>query len=83
MNREHAMLIQEALEYQGWESDVVDDYSGRCMYGKTTHAVETEAPLIEVLTACLSHAIENPEAWEPHGTPSMKTDQLGLGIVIY
>lgn len=53
MKAETADALREAADSMGLELQVRDDYSGRGMYGKTTHAVVAD---LNTLFQCIAYA---------------------------
>jgi len=83
MTKEQANWLYEAMENEGMECSIMPDYSGRCMYGKTTYAISCDN-VLDLMVAAIREALEGSEEdseiferWHP------SMDQLGLGVVIY
>ncbi len=96
MTKEEATLLHEVMQRmidqcnadrEDFKSRIIEDYSGRCMYGETTYALEISA------VTCLLQAImtfpeflydldKHPIAqYEP--ISNFRTDSLGYSTVIY
>lgn len=82
MRQEVAELLSEDM------GEIREDYSGRCMYGKTTHAVvydsrgDYERALIYAAYEVGARGDDDVE-----GTlgelMNLATDSMGMGIVVY
>jgi len=79
MTKFNALQIQEALEDIGY--DVRDDYSGRNMYGKECPGVEAGSEA-EIFTMFVELA-ENDPVMAKELAKSAKTDNMGLGLIVY
>lgn len=61
MTKEQAELLQAATEHCGnQEISVRTDYSGRCMYGRTTYAVVVDS-MSQLMADVVSYIMENVE----------------------
>ncbi len=69
MEQTKAIEMMNAVSDDGYEAEVRDDYSGRGMYGKETHAVVTDASPVTFAAIV--------------GTDSFRADSMGLGYVYY
>ena len=88
MDQKIAEAIVEACETEGVEASLRDDYSGRGMYGKTTHAVAVNGSLASVLMAVINQADqfvyqEEDFAEAKFFMRGLNQDSLGLGVIIY
>ena len=87
MTENQAQFISACLNEVGYESST-RTYSGRGMYGDSTHAVVTSASLgqilAEVMVACsyLNHD-EAVEAELLDLQEEIRIDSMGLGVVLY
>jgi len=86
MTKEQAEFFINALEYNGIEAELREDYSGRGMYGKTTFAVVTEKTHL-IISAILRY-LPNLEPEEYVELPdfsnfTLKQDSMGLGVILY
>lgn len=77
--------LAQAIEAEAWragfsgsEVEIIEDYSGRGMYGRETAALRFES-VGSALAVMLS--VEVPEDLEP--PDGFRTDNMGLGIVVY
>ena len=87
MDKNLTNTIIDALLVDGHEAKELDDYSGRGMYGETTHAVVCNS-----LTQVISSIINNAEIFVQdeceYQIPlfkvgSFRWDSFGKGVVIY
>lgn len=92
MTKEMAKFLKEASENAGNECDIRENYSGRCMYGKTTCGVEVNsvAQLLADVIQYISEHVEDddgtPTAWTgplPPDPENFRVDNMGLGIIVY
>ena len=92
MTREQAQFLKAACDWAGdQDCEIQDDYSGRGMYGKTTHAVVASCTLTELLCTALNFAMHGGEHLYPPGQEreyplfgGLRTDQMGRdSIVVY
>ncbi len=77
MQKEIAELIVE----EDTQLELIDDYSGRCMYGATTHAIIARC-ITEFLEDLAYAAANNPETFL-NAHLDFRTDQMGMDVVIY
>jgi len=85
MKAKTADALKEAADSMGIELQVRDDYSGRGMYGKTTHAVVGELNTIFQCIAFAASDIVDEDnlddfTWE---MGKLRRDSMGFDIVIY
>ena len=79
-----ARVLCELVKCHGYDSNLIEDYSGRAMYGNQTVAVVV--PSVHVV---LEAVLSEPDAvLDDNGDPlfdahSLKYDQFGKGWVIY
>jgi hypothetical protein len=61
--------------------ELMDDYSGRGMFGNTTHAVFFYGTPFDLIKSIINHAylFEGKEI----GYEGINTDNMGLGMVVY
>jgi hypothetical protein len=82
MRKEVAELLSEDM------GEIRDDYSGRCMYGKSTHAVvfdgrgDYERALIYAAYEVGNRGDDDVEGILRELT-NLATDSMGMGIVVY
>ena len=82
MDRDAAIAINDALQNDGYDSYIYDDYSGRGMYGATTTGVViNDGGPQDVLAACVNNASDIAEA--DVDVDGFRTDNMGLGYIIY
>jgi hypothetical protein len=78
--------VQEIFEFAGYECR---SYSGRSMYGKTCLGVEVDnlgeffANIISALTDDVTSDNSTTTAAVIEAFGNMKTDSMGLGVIIY
>ena len=97
MTQEQARFFENATDYCGnQEIDVRDNYSGRCMYGRTTYAIVVSS-LTTLLRDVIQYMKENADVTEilvdkgdtvrlMDTVPDMddfRTDNMARDIVIY
>jgi len=76
--------FQEALEYLSNQMDFnVRSYSGRGMYGNTCIAIDGDNFNILRLGVALNDYFSDYEEDVPESVYRYRTDNMGLGIVIY
>jgi len=85
MQIELAEKLVYVLGEMGYEADVYEDYSGRFMYGKSTDAVETIAPITEILRAVIMFAEEfiDEDVAMFEEIDGIRVDNLGLNMIYY
>lgn len=81
MDKPIAMALHEALEDQGCEVRLRDDYSGRGMYGKDTSAISGEFSWCDIAKAWANVCVQDDD-YNPDDL-SFTWDAMGLGTVIY
>lgn len=85
MTKGQAEFFKNAAEEVGLDIEVRDDYSGRGMYGKITHAIVADS-LCDLIPALLCHAAYDYVAVVEDGLFDdfkLRQDNMGLGIVLY
>ena len=87
MNKNVATFLSEALQWDGIEHDVRDDYSGRGMYGDTTCGIVLDNPL-ELIGASIRYILETQIELEEipddfSETTNLQTDNMGLRHIVY
>ena len=90
MTKEAAEFILEMLDGSEIDASIVENYSGRCMYGAETFAVKTDSSPGKTLATVLVGIFGIP-GFETDDYPDVEysdfqhlaSDQLGLGYVIY
>lgn len=87
MDMELAEMIIEAIENNGMDAELRSDYSGRGMYGKSTHGVVIENGIGNVMAAIINNAdIFVNEDGDPLWCSFIETirfDSMGLGNILY
>ncbi len=81
MKEKVARALYDALEDEGVEVRLIDDYSGRGMYGDTTFALSGDFGFCDVAVAWACACREDEEL-KPTDL-GFTNDSMGLGIVIY
>jgi phage gp45-like len=77
MTVDEAHAIVQQLQEEGVDAEVMEDYSGRGMFGRTCPAITGErAILTEIGYAASQIGMARSDV------PS-RTDSMGLGIVVY
>jgi hypothetical protein len=74
-----ADALVDALCEAGIDAHVEADYSGRGMYGETTHAVYTRER-VGLGTVLIIWQRDQGEDFKP---PSIRVDDMGMGSVLY
>jgi hypothetical protein len=92
MTKEMAEFLQAASENAGNECDIREDYSGRGMYGKTTHGVVVDS-VTQLLADVIQHVRENigetedgTLTWDGGEIPdpdSFRTDNMAMQTIVY
>lgn len=80
MDMELAEMIIEAIENDGYDAELRSDYSGRGMYGKSTHGVIIECGIGTAMAAIINNA--DIFVWYNH-IESIRSDSMGLGNILY
>lgn len=87
MDMELAEMIIEAMENNGYDAELRSDYSGRGMYGKSTHGVIIECGIGAAMAAIINNADIFVDAWgNPFFDKSIeliRSDNMGLGNILY
>ena len=87
MDMELAEMIIEAIENNGMDAELRSDYSGRGMYGKTTHRIVIEDGVGNVMAAIINNAdIFVDEDGDPvfaRFIECIRSDNMGLGNILY
>jgi len=83
MTKEHAQFFKSALEYDGEECDLREDYSGRGMMGKQTCGIVFSGPTI-LMASVLTYIKENeiPHSQIPD-LEIIKVDNMGMDVIWY
>jgi len=85
MTKEQAEFLVEALQDDGCQGDIIPEYSGKGMYGKTTFAVTCDS--IQDMIACAVQRammeVPTEENVSLFDGVDFALDQLGLGYVVY
>lgn len=83
MTKEHAEFLVNALDYDGQEGELYEDYSGRGMMGETTYGVVFPSESI-LFTAVMTYLKENPHLAETiPDFEKIKSDNMGRDIIWY
>jgi hypothetical protein len=86
MDIKTAQLLHKIMEYD-YDIRIMEDYSGRCMYGKGTTALTGDFRMADVLSSVLNAVATGclfEEDFEDIGDQfDFRQDNMGLGIVIY
>lgn len=93
MNRELAEALVQALEDEGIDAELREDYSGRGMYGKTTAGVVFDGDIGGVLQAVINNAtcfiqeedepVDFFDLCERFSVGNLRTDGMGLQTILY
>ena len=93
MDRKLAETLVQALEDEGIDAELREDYSGRGMYGKTTAGVVFDGDIGGVLQAVINNAtcfiqeevepVDFFDVCERFGVGNLRTDGMGLQTIIY
>lgn len=86
MDMELAEMIIEAMENNGHEAELRSDYSGRGMYGKSTHGVVIECGIGIAMAAVISNAdifVDDDDGEPIFVIESIRSDSMGLGTILY
>ena len=86
MEMELAEKLVFVLNECGFDASVYENYSGRCMYGKSTPGVDTEASIGDILTSVIMFAdefIDRSNYPLFNDIKKIRSDQLGLGMIYY
>jgi hypothetical protein len=79
MKQEVAEYLVDACQFNGIDAEIREDYSGRGMFGKTTHGVVVnDSSMSSVLSAVINYG--NDDGIEVNG---FDTDSMGMGFIIY
>ena len=81
MDRKEAEALHSALEDEGCEVRLREDYSGRGMYGKDTWAISGEFSWCNVAVAWANVCVSDDD-YQPNDL-AFTWDAMGLGTVIY
>ena len=85
MDLQLAKKLVECCNEIGVDAEVYENYSGRGMYGKTTSGITLYCSLgafISALIVCADMVAEVDEDIR-HNLVDMKTDSMGMGIIVY
>ena len=84
---ELAEMIIEAMENNGLTGELRSDYSGRGMYGKSTHGIVIKHGIGEVMAAIINNAdiFVDEDGIPIFADPieSIRSDSMGLSNIIY
>lgn len=85
MDAKLADIIADLLETDGYEASVRDDYSGRGMYGATTHGIDTDASPATILGVVISNAeyFVDRDLTPLFPDTGLRWDNMGLGYILY
>ena len=92
MTKEMAEFLKSASEHAGNECDVHEEYSGRGMYGKTTHGVVVDSmsqllsDVIDYVRANIGEAEDGTLMWDGGVIPapdSFLSDNMATQIIVY
>lgn len=87
MTENEALFLKSASEYNGNSAEIISDYSGRGMMGKTTVAVSVPSVallLVDVVTYIKEMGLDNMEfISELPDFAQLHTDNLGRDTVLY
>lgn len=72
MKSDQAIVLMNELYNDGYDASIDDDYSGRGMYGKTTHSVTSNATPQTVAHLCGQYDLPIP-----------RSDNMGMDYVYY
>ncbi len=84
------ILVSMLREVDKWDAEIMEDYSGRCMFGQTTTAI-TDCSLNDILMAVCKFIVDNDNssvdvdilnAFEEVAL-GLRTDSLGKGQMVY
>jgi hypothetical protein len=84
MTQQQAEFFEQACDYAGTECSVRDDYSGRGMFGRTTHAIVVPHTL-DLLAAVVEY-VRTLDFDEVDAIPlltGLRQDEMGRDTVIY
>ncbi len=82
MTKQQAEFIKEACDHR-MEVEIRENYSGRSMYSKTTHAVIVPS-VAEMFCAVVNWMKSVPEGMDeiPDFNGTLRTDQMGRSSVV-
>lgn len=83
MTEQQANFLHDAMQDAGLDCEIRDDYSGRYMFGRQTHAL-----VVSNLADLLGPAIEQAAYLDEDELPDFEdfkpqVDDMGLEVVIY
>jgi hypothetical protein len=78
-----ARFLLEVAEKYHLDVDIMENYSGRGMFGEATTAIVTDELLIELLGYAIVCAGQKCEDFSDYGFENLRVDSMGHGIVIY
>ena len=86
MNKDLALTIVDAINSNGGDANIYEDYSGRGMYGETTTGVVVESG--DIIASIINYADLFVDQEEDLGNPlynirSIRADSLGLAAIYY
>jgi hypothetical protein len=88
MTSEAANFLVNVADSYGIEARLRDDYSGRGMYGSSTHGIVTDEP-IHLLSCAIDYAAseaaydENTDNIPNFSEERFSTDNMGYDTIIY
>lgn len=81
-----ANLLTSIMYDDGYDCELIDDYSGRGMFGDTCHAISGDFSATEVTSAVLK-AVKSgwlyADMLSDVTSMGLRQDSMGLGTVIY
>ena len=87
MRQETANLIVKFSDELDFEVELRSDYSGRSMYGRTTHAIVTDNQPNFIAAVAAAYSELEPGSEEAsdfvEDCKTFRFDQMGKGIVVY
>jgi len=87
MKEKSAKLIEEAADELGYDTDIREDYSGRWMFGKTTHAivVDTQSNFVGAVAFVAVNMDNDTEESDDfiEDMQNIHFDSMGISIIAY
>ena len=80
MKKEVAKIINN---YCYGDCEIYEDYSGRGMYGRTTTGIKSDSSITSLLADVMEKADEDEREMVADAMRSMRSDNLGLGMIYY
>lgn len=81
MKQHLAKLLVEICIEDDVEARLMEDYSGRGMYGKTTYAVIV--PRVEDMLCAVLSNLPSMKGYDPARVAGLSSDALGKDVVVY